>query len=438
MKVMMVGTGYVGLTTGICFAEMGHEVVCFDTDQKKIDTLLSKNLPIYEPGLKDALIRNIDKGQIEFTTSRDFATSKNPDFVFICVGTPSDENTGEANLSFVYKAAEQVAASMKEKDGFTVFVNKSTVPVGTAQQVEKIVGNILPRDVFAVASNPEFLREGSAIHDFMNPDRIIVGSSSETARKMLEELYRPLTRVGHALVMTSTVETAELIKYTANGFLAMKVAFINEVALICEKAGADVEELSLGIGLDRRIGRSFLSPGPGYGGSCFPKDTLALAVTAKQLGSPATIIEQVIASNDAHKNKMVQKIKNIVGDLKGKRIAVLGLAFKANTDDMRDSASLTILPQLQDAGAKIVAYDPIAREAAAKLLEDVTFADTLDELVVGADVALILTEWTEFRHADWNKLSTKMAKPLLIDLRNMFNPVQIKQLGLEYHCLGRK
>ncbi len=437
MRVMMVGTGYVGLTTGICFAEMGHSVICYDIDKSKVEKLLRNELPIYEPGLEKALIRNREREQLFFSSNLNEAIGFEPDIVFICVDTPPNVKTGEANLEHVYSAAQKIAEALIGSDRFTVFVNKSTVPVGTAATVQRIISEIIPKENFAVASNPEFLREGSAIFDFMNPDRVVVGSSSERARRLLEDLYKPLTRAGHALVMTRTVETAELIKYSANGFLATKVAFINELALLCEKAGADIEELALGIGLDNRIGRSFLSPGPGYGGSCFPKDTSALAATARSMGSPATIIETVIKSNTQHKKKMVEKTEQIVGNLEGKSIAVLGLTFKANTDDMREAASLTIIPELQNRGAAVTTYDPIAADTASMMLPNVNRAASIEEALTGADAALILTEWDEFRHSNWSKLASLMKTPQLIDLRNLFNPVQIKAMGLDYYSLGR-
>ena len=437
MRVCIIGSGYVGLTTGLCFAEMGHAVTFIDKDPARIESLGRGVLPIYEPGLETSLAVGIAKGIVSFSTdTRDAAGDAAFDFAFICVGTPTIEGGWDADLAFVHAAARETAEALAPLEGFTVFVNKSTVPVGTARAVERIVGEVLPPERFAVASNPEFLREGSAIKDFMNPDRIVVGASDERARRHMEQLYKPLTRMGRPLVVTSTVETSELIKYAANAFLATKVAFINELARLCDAVGADVEELSLGIGLDRRIGRDFLQPGPGFGGSCFPKDTRALISTAQTHGSPVSIVERVVEANDVHKAAMVEAITG-GASVAGQRIAVLGLAFKANTDDMREAASLTIVPALQAAGAEIVAYDPIAAEAAKPMLPGIAMAADVAGAVAGADLAVILTEWPEFRHLSWGTLGATMRRARVVDLRNVYTEAQIEGFGIDYVSLGR-
>ena len=373
MRVCMIGTGYVGLVTGACFAEIGHEVVCVDTNPDKIRQLNDGEMPFFEAGLKEMIKANRDAGRISFTTDIGEAVRQKCTFYFIAVGTPAHLEDGGADVSYVYGAAEEAARAIKEhgnlNGSFPVFVVKSTVPVGTSREIGRIVGRHLGADQFAVASNPEFLRQGCAIEDFMAPDRLVAGSRSERARSLIEELYKPLTRQGRRLVLTTTVETAELIKYAANAFLATKITFINELGRLCEKLGADVEELSLGIGLDKRIGDKFLTTGPGYGGSCFPKDTLALIKTANDLHSPVEIVETVVRVNSRHKHFMFNKIRDALGgSVADKRIAVLGLAFKANTDDVRDSPALTIVPVLQREGANVVAYDPIAAHNARNVL----------------------------------------------------------------------
>ena len=439
----MIGTGYVGLVTGACLAEIGHHVVCVDTNETKIKRLHNGEIPIYEPGLKELIAANRASGRISFTTDIADAIRKDSQFFFIAVGTPTMGEDGGANLSYVYEAAAGAAKAIKElrkPDAFAVFVTKSTVPVGTSRDVSRIVGEHLPSDQFAVASNPEVLREGCAIEDFMAPDRIIAGSRSERARAMLEELYRPLTRVGRPLVVTTTVETAELIKYAANAFLATKITFINELGRLCEKLGADVEELALGIGLDKRIGDKFLKAGPGYGGSCFPKDTLALIKTANDFHSPIEIIETVVRVNNRHKHFMINKIREAVGgNIMGKKIAVLGLAFKANTDDVRDSPALTIVPVLRREGATVVAYDPIASDNAESMLgtSGITYAKTMRDALKGADAAVIVTEWDEFKKINWELLASTMRQPLVIDLRNLYSLSQAGQMGVDYVSLGR-
>jgi UDPglucose 6-dehydrogenase len=441
----MIGTGYVGLVTGTCFAEIGHEVICIDRDAAKIARLKDGDVPIYEPGLKELMLSNRRAGRLEFAIDASLAAERNTTFYFIAVGTPARSEDGGADLSQVHAAADETARAVKTRshhnDDFAVFVTKSTVPVGTSRDVARIAGRHLTADRFAVAANPEFLREGCAIEDFMNPDRIIAGSRSERARGLLEELYRPLTRQGRPLVVTGTVETAELIKYAANAFLATKISFINELARLCEKIGADVEELALGIGLDKRIGDKFLSPGPGYGGSCFPKDTLALIKTANDFHSPVEIVETVVRVNSRHRHFMFNKIRDALGgSVSGKKIAVLGLSFKAKTDDVRDSPALTIVPILAHEGAEIVAYDPVAADNAKAVMGNgaINYKSTLAEALAGADAAVILTEWEEFSKADWRGLAATMTRPTIIDLRNLLSLAQAQAFGLDYVSLGRE
>ncbi len=443
LNVGVIGTGYVGLVTGACLSELGHHVVCVDTDELKIGRLKAGEIPIYEPGLQEIVATNAGRGHLRFATSVDEAAMPNVDVLFIAVGTPTDVDGGGAVLSYVYGAAEEVARALAARpaapDHLTVVVTKSTVPVGTSWQIANILGAHLPSERFAVASNPEFLREGSAVRDFMEPDRIVVGAGSERARKLLEKLYLPLTRRGRPLVVTSTVETAELIKYAANAFLATKVTFINELARLCEATGADIEELAVGVGLDARIGQSFLSAGPGFGGSCFPKDLRALVKTANDFGSPVEIVETVLRANDRHKDLMAEKIRAVLGgEIRGRTIGALGLAFKANTDDMRDSPSLTILPKLIAEGAVVKAYDPQAGKNAAPLLPGVTIVESAEEALADVDAALVLTEWKEFRALHWRRLAATMRAPVLIDLRNIFDPESIAEQGLRYISLGRR
>ena len=438
----MIGAGYVGLVTATCLAEIGHEVTCVDKNTDKIATLLAGRVPIYEPGLADLIAASRQRGRLRFTTDLSEAVARGAQFYFIAVETPARSEDGGADLGAVFRAAREIAETIRAFEGkreYAVFVTKSTVPVGTSREMSRIVGEVLPEGDFAIASNPEFLREGCAIDDFMNPDRIVVGSRSERARMMLEELYRPLTRQGRPLVVTTTVETAELIKYAANAFLAAKITFVNELSRLCEQVGADIEELTLGIGLDNRIGNKFLKVGPGYGGSCFPKDTVALIKTARDFDSQVEIVETVVRVNERHKQLMVDKIRDTLGTLSGKTIAVLGLAFKANTDDVRDSPALSILPLLAREGATLRAYDPIAAGNARNALQalDVHYAGSLTDAVSGSDAALILTEWHEFRTADWPGLVQRMTSPCLIDLRNMFTLSEARALGLHYVSLGR-
>ncbi|MCB9988416.1 MAG: UDP-glucose/GDP-mannose dehydrogenase family protein [Rhodospirillales bacterium] len=433
MRIVMVGTGYVGLVSGTCFAEFGHTVICVDKDAGKIERLKNGEIPIYEPGLDDLLARQIDAGRIEFTT--DIAPAvKGADAVFIAVGTPSRRYGRDADLSYVYGAAQEIAENL---DGYTVIVDKSTVPVGTAKEVERIVRETAPGADFDVASNPEFLREGAAIDDFMRPDRVVVGVASERAQKVMRDIYRPLF-INETPILFTSPETAELIKYAANAFLATKISFINEIADLCEQVGADVQQVAKGIGLDGRIGGKFLHAGPGYGGSCFPKDTLALTRAGQKYGAPQRIVETVVSVNEDRKARMADKIVAACGgDVHGKRIGILGVAFKPNTDDMRDAPSLTIIPMLQQAGAKVAAYDPEAMEAACEWIDDVEWANNAYDVAAGADALVILTEWNEFRALDLDKLGAVMAEKCLIDLRNVYKTADMESTGFHYVSIGR-
>jgi UDPglucose 6-dehydrogenase len=431
MRIAMIGTGYVGLVSGACFSEFGHHVVCVDKDASKIEALKVGRMPIFEPGLEDVVADNVSAGRLSFTT--DLATSvRNADVVFIAVGTPSRRGDGHADLTYVFKASEEIAAAI---DGYTVVITKSTVPVGTGQKVEETIGRLRPDADFDVASNPEFLREGSAIEDFRRPDRIVCGTTSDRARAMLRELYRPLFLNETPMLFTSR-ETSELIKYAANAFLATKITFINEMADICERVGANVQDVARGMGLDGRIGSKFLHAGPGYGGSCFPKDTLALIKTADLVGAPSRIVEAVASANDARKQRMTTKIVDAFGGVAGKTIAVLGLTFKPNTDDMRDSASLVILPELAKQGATIRAYDPEGMAEAKKVL-DVEMCPDAYAALEGADGVVILTEWNEFRALDLRAAKRLLKQPLMVDLRNIYRPDEMAKAGFSYISVGR-
>jgi len=433
MRIAMIGTGYVGLVSGACFSQFGIDVVCVDKDKGKIAALEAGRIPIYEPGLDKVVEENRAAGRLTFTTDLAQAVAT-ADAVFIAVGTPTRRGDGHADLSYVYAAASEVADALRQ---YTVIVNKSTVPVGTGREVSRIVRERRPDAEFDVVSNPEFLREGAAIEDFMKPDRIVIGTQSERARETMRAIYRPLYLIETPMVFT-TLETAELIKYAGNTFLATKITFINEMADLCEKVGADVHDVARGIGLDGRIGRKFLHPGPGYGGSCFPKDTLALAYTAREAGSPVTIVEQVIQVNTERKKRMAQRVVEACGgSVAGKTIGVLGLAFKPNTDDMRDAPSLDILPSLVTAGAKIQAYDPAAMGEAARLLKGITFKESAYDAAQGADCLVVLTEWTQFRALDPKRLKQLLRQPIVVDLRNVFNPAEMRDMGFAYECIGR-
>ncbi|MEL6726524.1 MAG: UDP-glucose/GDP-mannose dehydrogenase family protein [Pseudomonadota bacterium] len=433
MRVAMIGTGYVGLVSGACFADFGHVVTCVDKDASKIDRLHQNIMPIYEPGLDDLVEKNVKEERLFFTTEAKEAIA-DADAVFIAVGTPSRRGDGHADLSYVYAAAEEIAELMT---GFTVVVTKSTVPVGTGDEVEEIIRKKRPDADFAVVSNPEFLREGAAIKDFKIPDRVVVGTEDERAKEVMEELYRPLFLNQTPIVFTAR-RTSELIKYAANAFLAVKITFINEMADLCEAVGANVQEVSRGIGLDGRIGKKFLNAGPGYGGSCFPKDTLALTKTANDYESPVRIVDTVVEVNASRKKAMATKIiKAMGGDVSGKTIGVLGLAFKQNTDDMRDAPSLDIVPALIEAGAKVKAFDPEAMEEAKHLLSGLDYAENAYEAVEGADAMVILTEWDQFRALDLDRIKAALNGDVVVDLRNIYLPDDMAKRGFTYTSIGR-
>ena len=433
MRVTMVGTGYVGLVSGACFADFGHQVICVDKDAGKIDRLHQGIMPIFEPGLEDLVASNVKAGRLSFTTDLGTAV-QDADAVFIAVGTPSRRGDGHADLSYVEQAAREIAGHMQR---YTVIVNKSTVPVGTGDLVESIVRSVSPSGDFAVVSNPEFLREGAAIGDFKRPDRVVVGTEDERARQVMRELYRPLF-LNETPILFTDRRTSELIKYAANAFLAVKIAYINEMADLCEQVGANVQEVARGIGLDNRIGKKFLNAGPGYGGSCFPKDTLALIRTAQEASTPVTIVEATVAANDARKKRMAGKIIQACGgDVAGKTIGILGLTFKPNTDDMRDAPSLDIVPALVAAGAQVRAYDPEGMEEARKELSDITMVEGPYEVADQADAIVILTEWDQFRALDFERIALRMKAPVMIDLRNVYNPADMRQDGFSYVSIGR-
>jgi UDPglucose 6-dehydrogenase len=431
MRIAMIGTGYVGLVSGACFSEFGHEVVCIDKDAAKVELLRSGGIPIYEPGLEEVVAANVKAGRLSFETdlARGVAGAA---AIFIAVGTPSRRGDGHADLSYVFAAAEEIARALT---GYAMVVTKSTVPVGTSRKVEEIIKRTNPGAHFDMASNPEFLREGSALEDFRRPDRVVVGCDNDTARDVMREVYRPLYLNETPILFTSR-ESSELIKYAANAFLATKITFINEMADICEKVGGNVQDVARGIGLDGRIGGKFLHAGPGYGGSCFPKDTLALVQTAQQLGAPARIVEAVVAVNEARKLAMARKIEAAFGGVKDKTIAVLGLTFKPNTDDMRDAPSLVIVPYLQAAGAHIRAFDPEGHKEAARHLKLDYCSDAYDALE-NADGVVILTEWNEFRALDLERVKTALKSPLMVDLRNIYRPAQMRETGFRYVSVGR-
>lgn len=434
MRVTMIGSGYVGLVSGACFADFGHEVTCVDVDAGKIQRLHQGIMPIFEPGLDELVATNVSAGRLSFTTDIGPAV-RGADAVFIAVGTPSRRGDGHADLSYVEQAARDIADVM---DGFTVVVNKSTVPVGTGDLVEGIIRERRPDADFAVVSNPEFLREGAAIGDFKRPDRVVVGTSDERARQVMRDLYRPLF-LNETPILFTERRTSELIKYAANAFLAVKIAYINEIADLCEVVGADVQEVARGIGLDNRIGRKFLNAGPGYGGSCFPKDTLALVKTAQDNAITLSIVEATVAANDARKRGMADRvIAACGGSVADKTIAVLGLTFKPNTDDMRDAPSLEIVPALQAAGATVRAYDPEGMEEARKLLGDgLTYCENTYAALEGADALVILTEWDEFRALDISRVAGLMRGSVVVDLRNVYRPDEMRGAGMSYSSIGR-
>ncbi len=433
MRIVMIGTGYVGLVSGVCFSDFGHEVVCVDKDAGKIERLQRGDIPIYEPGLDALLQKNVGARRLRFTT--DLAEAmQDAEAVFIAVGTPTRRGDGHADLTYVYAAAEELAAQIR---GYIVVVTKSTVPVGTNREIARRIRAKRPDAEFDVASNPEFLREGSAIEDFMRPDRIVVGVESPRARAVVAELYRPLFLRETPIIQTG-LESAEMIKYAANAFLATKITFINEIADLCERVGADVQQVAKGIGLDGRIGPKFLHPGPGYGGSCFPKDTRALVQTAQQYHSDVSIVSAVVAANDSRKRAMARKVVEAAGgSVAGKRIAVLGVTFKPNTDDMREAPSLEIVPLLREAGAELVLCDPQGRLEGEALLGPAAWADDPYEAVAGADVLVILTEWNEFRGLDLDRIKASMRGSVMADLRNVYIPAEAREAGFTYVSVGR-
>jgi len=434
MNVVMIGSGYVGLVSGTCFAEFGANVTCIDVDKEKIDALNEGIMPIYEPGLDALVEKNIKEGRLAFSLEYSVNIG-NADLIFIAVGTPTRRGDGHADLSYVYQAAHDIAPYLNH---YTVIVDKSTVPVGTARHVERIIREDNPDADFAVASNPEFLREGAAISDFMRPDRVVIGVENNRAETLLRELYRPLN-LNETPILITDLESAELIKYASNAFLATKISFINEISSLCETLGADVHAVARGMGLDGRIGRKFLHPGPGYGGSCFPKDTKALLRIAQENNAPCRIVEAVVEANAAQKARMIKKIKSALNnDVAGKKIAVLGLTFKPETDDMRDSPALSILPALVDKGAEIVANDPKGMDEARGLLpEAVKLCDDIYETICGADAVVLMTEWNSYRGLDLIKLKESMKGNVFVDLRNVYEPEQMKKAGFDYHCVGR-
>lgn len=433
MHIAMIGTGYVGLVSGACFADFGHHVICVDKDSSKIDALLRGEIPIFEPGLDALVASNVKSGRLGFSLDLSEAV-KTADAVFIAVGTPSRRGDGHADLSYVHAAAREIAANLCD---FTVVITKSTVPVGTGDDVERIIKEANPDADVAVASNPEFLREGAAIRDFKHPDRIVVGTDDERARTVISEIYRPLY-LNQAPIMYTGRRTAELIKYAANAFLATKITFINEIADLAERTGADVQDVARGIGLDNRIGAKFLHAGPGFGGSCFPKDTRALVKTGQDYDAPLRIVEAVLTVNDNRKRAMARKVSAALGgNLRGKTVGVLGLTFKPNTDDMREAPSIPLITALQDLGATVQAYDPVGMEQARHELPDITYCDDAYACATGADALVIVTEWEQFRALDLMQLKEKMKQPVIVDLRNIYRPEEMEKAGFTYESVGR-
>ncbi len=432
MNICVVGTGYVGLVTGACFAEFGLKVTCVDNDASKIDMLQNGKIPIYEPGLEEMVAKNAKSGNLSFTTDISGSVQKAL-VVFIAVGTPPRKD-GSADLSYVEKVAQSIAENM---NGYKVIVTKSTVPVGTGEKIRSIVSQSQREKVdFDIVSNPEFLREGSAIEDFMHPNRVVIGANSDQAMAIMKDLYSPLYLIETPFVLTN-VETAEMIKYASNAFLATKISFINEIANICELVGADVHKVAVGMGLDNRIGAKFLHPGPGFGGSCFPKDTQAIVRIAKEHGYEFDIVNSVLRVNDRQRLRMVEKIKNTLGELEGKTIAVLGLSFKPNTDDMRDSPAIVIIEELKKLGARVRAYDPVAMEEASKVITGIEYCEGPYDCSEGADALVILTEWNQFRILDIQKLRHLLKDPIMFDLRNVYEPAKMRSEGFRYICIGR-
>lgn len=433
MRICMIGTGYVGLVTGTCFAEFGNDVICVDIVKEKIDKLNGGELPIYEPGLDDMVAKNVAEGRLKFTTDLERAVEQSL-VIFVAVGTPQAED-GSADMRHVEAVTKDIARYMND---YKVVVNKSTVPVGAGKWIKKLIQENQPAPIaFSVASNPEFLREGSAIEDFIRPNRVVIGTDDERAAEIMYDLYKPLYLIETPIVMTD-LASAELTKYAANAFLATKIGFINEIANICERVGADVHDVAKGMGLDHRIGSKFLHPGPGYGGSCFPKDTRALLNIAKKNDYRFKIVEAAVEVNDQQRVRMLEKIKNAIGSLRGKTIAVLGLAFKPNTDDMREAPSIDIIAGLQKEGACIKVYDPVAMPEARKVLKDVEFAEDTYSAISGADALVFLTEWNQFRSLDLDKIKRLLKTPLIIDLRNIYDPPRMRESGFTYVAVGRR
>jgi UDPglucose 6-dehydrogenase len=433
MRITMIGAGYVGLVSGACIADFGHHVVCVDSDSAKIEGLRRGEVAIFEPGLTDLVRSNVEAGRLSFSTGLEESV-RAADAVFIAVGTPSRRGDGHADLSYVFEAAREIAPAL---NGFTVIITKSTVPVGTGDEVERIIRNAQPDAEFAVVSNPEFLREGSAIHDFKHPDRIVVGTEEDRAKNVVSEIYRPLS-LNQAPILYTSRRTAELIKYAANAFLATKITFINEIADLCERVGADVQEVARGVGLDNRIGTKFLHAGPGFGGSCLPKDLRALIKTAQDNDVPMRILEEVAAVNDTRKRAMARKVSAIFsGKLRGKTVAVLGLTFKPNTDDMREAPSLALVTALQDMGARVRAFDPVGMHQAQALLAGVVYCENAYDCAEGADALVITTEWEQFRALDLEQLRDLMSCPVIVDLRNIYRPEEVYRHGFAYASVGR-
>lgn len=433
MKISIVGAGYVGLVSGVCLSSFGHDVTCIDNSSEKIDMLNSGKVPIFEPGLEELMAENVALGRLRFTS--DLAASvSNADAIFIAVGTPSRNGDGHADLQYVHAVVIDVAKALND---YTVIVTKSTVPVGTGDEIERIVRDANPEADFSVVSNPEFLREGAAIEDFLAPDRVLIGAEDPRAIEVMENIYQSLDPALHPLVITSR-RTAELTKYAANAFLAVKLAYINEIADLCEQVGADVQHVSLGIGLDSRIGKKFLNAGPGYGGSCFPKDTLALLRTAQDHDSPIRVIETIVGINETRKRAMARKIERAIGgELRGRTIGILGLTFKPNTDDIRESPALSIIQALIDRGAVVKAYDPAGMDAARSAMPGIEYSESIQATAKDSDALVIITDWDDFKSLDFNDLHSQMKSPVLVDLRNLYNPAQVREFGFAYHSVGR-
>ncbi len=432
MKLCMIGTGYVGLVSGVCFSDLGNDVICVDKDLKKINNLKKGIVPIYEPGLEELVLKNYKNKRLNFSTNLKESVKKS-DIVFICVGTPTKKNSNSADLSQVYAAAKEISKSIKK---FKIIINKSTVPVTTGDEIEKIISKKVNKKFFSVVSNPEFLREGEAIRDFIYPDRVVVGSNDSKSQKILKSLYSPLISKGAKFVSTKR-RAAELIKYASNAFLATKITFINEIANLCEKTGIDIEDISIGIGLDKRIGSRFLRAGPAYGGSCFPKDTKALVSTADKFKTNLSVVKSVIRSNDLRSDLLSKRVSLILNNkIKNKVVSFLGVTFKANTDDMRDSSSLKLIPFLSKKGAKIKYYDPTGSKKEFKKLKNVEFSNSIQESIRGSDIAIIHTEWNDFKSINFKKFS-KNKKLIIYDMRNIYSPNKIKKLGFKYFGIGR-